>query len=172
MAVFEERLRDLAIALATGLITLAEWQQQTKDDLHNLYALQLLAATDGNPDELTDEDWATIEPALQSQYSYLAEFAAAIVAGMSAAELAARAALYPRASQSAYYGKVYADYSLPAQPGEGTFCRCGCQWRIEEHDDGSVDAYWERSLEDSCSVCIQRERDWNPYHISAQDRGA
>lgn len=171
MSMFEEHLRALSEDLALGKIDLPTWQKKMKAELRNLYALQLLAAADGNTDELSDQDWASVEPTLKNQYTYLAAFAANAVAGITVAELVARSALYVRASQAVYYKKALGDYRLPAQPGEGTFCRCGCTWRIVENEDGSIDAFWERSLSDSCEICIQRSEDWNPYHIDAEGRG-
>jgi hypothetical protein len=170
IALFEKVLRDLAALLAAGAITLAVWQERMKEELRKLYALQLVAATDGDPELIADTDWKQLEPTLKAQYGYLAGFAAAIVAGITTAELAARAAQYTRASQQVFWRKTLGDYTLPAYPGEGTVCHCGCQWRIVEHADGSVDAYWERTLNDSCEICVQREHDWNPYHIDASER--
>lgn len=53
---------------------------------------------------------------------------------------------------------------------EGTISHnsnCGCAWRIETLDaeNGDYDCFWERSKEDSCQVCIQREHDWHPIGI-------
>lgn len=170
IALFDQVFRDLAALLAAGVLTLAQWQARMKEELRKLYALQLLAATDGDTAQLQDADWQALEPTLQVQYSYLAGFAGAIVAGISTAELTARAAQYTRASQGVFWRKTLGDYTLPAYPGEGTVCHCGCSWEVIEHDDGSVDAYWRRTLNDSCEICIQREQDWNPYHIDAEAR--
>lgn len=169
LGLFELRFRDMADDLASGRATLGEFQTAMRQELRNLYALQVVAGAGGERSAVSPDDWLALGPKLKRQYEYLAQFAREIKDGnLSAAQISARAALYTRASKSAYWSLVNGDYPVPAQPGDGTVCRCGCEWRFVENPDGSVDAYWERSLEDSCEVCIQRERDWNPYHIAAE----
>lgn len=166
IGMFELRMRDLAEQLTSGAIDLGAWQLEMRTELRNIYALQVLAATGAeNRADVDPNDWLALGNRLQSQYGYLADFAQEIADGnLSAAQIAARAERYAQSSQTAYWGQINAGYDLPAQPGEGTVCHCGCEWRIVENGDGSVDAYWERTLDDSCDICKQREQDWNPYH--------
>ncbi len=166
---FQYVFRDLANDLASGRITVGDWQVSMREELRNLHALELIAAAGGNRSDVAPDDWLRLGNVLKQQYGYLEAFAREIVDGnLSAAQIGARAELYTRPAKAAYWAQVNRDYAVPAQPGEGTFCACGCSWRFEDHEDGSVDAFWVRSLDNSCEICRQRELDWNPYHIKAE----
>lgn len=167
---FSLRMRNLANDLTSGAIDLGTWQTQMKDELRNLYGLQMLAAVNGDRSLITAEMRMNLGLAMQAQYDYLATFAGDIALGrLSAAQIAARAAQYAWSVKATYWRVANRNYDVPAQPGEGTVCKCGCSWRFVDNADGSVDAYWERSLDDSCEICIQREQDWNPYRIPATE---
>jgi hypothetical protein len=169
--VVELQIRSLADDLTAGRIDLATWQNAMRDELRSLHALEVIAGAGGDRGLITAESRMRLGLAMQEQYKYLSQFADEIATGdLSAAQIAARSVRYAQSTQTSYWSQVNGDYDLPAQPGEGTVCHCGCSWRIVENGDGSVDAYWERSLDDSCDICKEREQDWNPYHIEAPER--
>ncbi len=163
---YEQRMVELGNRLASGAIDLGTFQITMRQELRDCFALQLRAGADAGG--VTANDWLKLGPQLNSQYKYLEGFAHDIASGAIGPDaIAGRAMLYVRPSQQMYWRQKIADVELPAYPGDGTVCRCGCNWRTVRNADGSIDAYWERSLDDSCTTCIQRERDWNPYHVPA-----
>ena len=168
MTIYEQRVVELANRLARKEITLADWQHTMLSDLRDSYALQLRAGA--STPTVSKDDYAKIGALLLLQVPFLESFAQEISAGTVAPDaIAGRAMLYVRPGQTMFWKQATGHIDLPAYPGDGTFCRCGCSWRLEPQDDGSVDAYWDRSLDNSCNICRQRAEDWNPYHVPAPE---
>lgn len=63
--------------------------------------------------------------------------------------------------------EVAEDHSFVVEGMIAHNSNCGCSWRIEVVDDeaGDYDAYWERSKDDSCATCLEREAQWSPVRI-------
>lgn len=78
-----------------------------------------------------------------------------------------RSIRYGEAIKTLYWKGKNRDIPLPAQPGEGTFCHCGCYWDVTTLDEnkGDFDAYWRRGKKDSCDICVEREKIWKPLRI-------
>ncbi len=170
IGMFELRFRDLADELTSGKMDLSAWQSAMKDELRTLNGLEVIAGSGGDTSSISADMRMQLGLEMQKQYEFLSQFAGQIANGdLTTAQIIARGAQYANPSKIMFWKQVNRDYELPAQPGEGTFCRCGCSWRIVDNDDGSVDAYWVRSLDNSCEICKQREEDWNPYHIDAEN---
>ena len=58
---------------------------------------------------------------------------------------------------------------LPAYPADGsTICKKGdkCYWDIVKlSGNGNFDAYWRRTVSESCPTCIQRANEWSPLKV-------
>ena len=162
---FQQRITDLTGRLNAGDIDLLSWQIGMKDELRQLYSLQLIAAAKGNQETVSMDAWRTAESLLEKQYGYLKDFAKTIASGdLSDGQILARAALYARSGKEMFWTQSTSKADLPAMPGDGSsecLGNCGCEW-LEV--DGQW--YWIRGKNDSCATCIQREKDWQPYKVA------
>lgn len=159
---FHQRVGDLAGQLNAGEIDLVTWQVTMRDELRQLYSLQLIAAAKGNRELVPLEVWKTAEDLLGGQYKFLRDFAREIAQGnLSEAQIAARAGMYVDSAKQMYWKQLTSKADLPAQPGDGSsecLGNCGCEWA--EEDDGW---HWLRGKNDSCDTCLAREAQWRPY---------
>ena len=126
----------------------------------------------GGLSNMTPERWTEVNDLVNDQINYMNGFASDIAAGsLSAAQIAARTAMYFASSQAAYsYGKA-SKYGLilPAIPRDGSSeckMRCLCSWRIVEHDD-RWDCTWSLGYPrtEHCPTCVSRSSTWNPYVV-------
>jgi hypothetical protein len=126
----------------------------------------------GGLSNMTEERWAEVSELVNDQINYMNGFASDVAAGgLSAAQIAARTAMYFASTQAAYsYGKA-SKYGLvlPAYPRDSsTPCRsyCRCSWRISEYDD-RWECVWTLGypITEHCPTCVSRSSTWNPYVV-------
>lgn len=145
----------------------AAWQAEIARQLARYHAASLMAGA--GVDTLSPEARVKVTTDLAAQLRWLGKFGVEIQDGAQwQAGWNSRAASYATSIKIPYNRGVTKMLPLPAMPAQGTNCygNCGCLWEIDELDgDGNADAYWRRAKDDSCGVCIQRERDWSPVKI-------
>lgn len=145
----------------------AAWQQEISRQLARYTAASYMAGAGVHV--LTPDARAQVLSDLATQLKYLSKFGIEIQDGAEWQNgWNSRAELYAKSIKTPFYRGVTRMYPLPAMPAQGTGCysNCGCAWEIDElPGDGNADAYWRRSKDDSCQVCVQRERDWSPVRI-------
>lgn len=143
------------------------WQQEVARQLARYHAAAIMAGAE--VDALTKPMTVAITEDLANQLHFLGRFGATIQDGKVWQNgYNARAESYANSIKTPFYRGVTKMLPLPAMPAQGTQCmgNCGCQWEIDELEgDGNADAYWRRSKDDSCQVCVQREQDWSPVRI-------
>ncbi len=169
-------MRDLAVDLATGNLTVDQWESAMRKELKTLFVDEYVMAHGGR-NTLTHADWGRIGSMVREQYKFLSKFAADIEAGRytdaeGALHLGAvqtRAELYMDAGVYAYERAHALSYGieLPAYPGDGsTSCvtRCACRWSITEAE-GGFNAVWTLGDADHCEDCEARAREWAPLFV-------
>ncbi len=143
------------------------WQQEIARQLARYHAASLMAGA--GVDSLTQPMTVAVTQDLATQLKFLGKFGVEIQDGAQwQVGWNSRAELYAKSIKTPYWRGATKMLPLPAMPAQGTGCysNCGCAWEINELDgDGNADAYWRRSKDDSCGICIQRERDWSPVKI-------
>lgn len=163
--------------LLAGELTPDEWEGAMSVLIARYHGTALRAGQGGGG--LSEAAQAVLQGLVGVQLAFLANFAHVIrTAGPNLAEYAARfrarALSYALAVKTAYaqgdiIRQVGRPLPLPAMPAQGTTCQanCGCFWRIVPVDPSTVsyDGYWVRGKTDSCQVCLERERLWNPVRI-------
>lgn len=165
---FIKALNDLTERLHSGDITNSDWEDE----------FQILMAQYGQAGYMTGAGADTVAPRavemlvdyLDDQYSFLSDFAIEIQDEEEWKDgWSTRAESYALSIKVPYWNGEVKMLPLPAMPAQGTQClnNCGCAWRIETLDEesGDYNCYWERSKDDSCQTCIQREADWSPLEI-------
>ncbi len=145
----------------------AEWQQEISRQLARYHAASIMAGA--GVDTLTQPMTVAVTEDLATQLKFLAKFGVEIQdAQQWQAGWNSRAELYAKSIKTPFARGATKMLPLPAMPAQGTGCysNCGCAWEVSELEgDGNADAYWRRSKDDSCGICIQRERDWSPVRI-------
>lgn len=143
------------------------WQREISRQLARYHAASIMAGA--GVDTLTQPMTVAVTQDLATQLKFLAKFGVEIQDGAQwQAGWNSRAELYAKSIKTPYWRGATKMLPLPAMPAQGTGCysNCGCAWEVSELDgDGNADAYWRRSKDDSCAICIQRERDWSPVKI-------
>lgn len=171
-AVFEQRMSDLGNQVATGDISVQDFQIAMRQELRDAHALQLIAAADGEPSQ---DDFLKLGSQLQKQYRYLEDFAHQITDGTQApGGIANRASLYAGSGKATYWRQAMGT-DLPAYPGDGqTPCygKCNCSWR----DNGDGSFTWELGegedgSGDHCDPCIANSEQYNPYWPEGTQEG-
>ncbi|HLC05543.1 MAG TPA: hypothetical protein VJK02_21095 [Anaerolineales bacterium] len=163
-----KKAAKLTQRLGTGEIDQAAWEKGMQELIARYQTAALML---GQGSDEIDEKAATILLNMtDDQFAYLANFGAEIVSAEEwQAGYEARAEGYAGAIKEPYWTGEVDFLPLPAMPAQGTQCRtnCGCSWRIEVIDDaeGDYDCYWERSKDDSCDTCLEREAQWSPVKI-------
>lgn len=131
----------------------------------------------GGINAMTAADRTILKGMLDTQRRYWRGFMREIRSTPQSVErIAARSNLYHGASRSMYErGRASAwKLSLPEYPGEqACLGNCGCAWRISRSGD-EIHAYWRRGKGDSCSDCIDNERQYSPliFPISDEEEAA
>ena len=143
------------------------WQAEISRQLARYHAAALMAGA--GVDSLTKPMSVAVTSDLAAQLRWLERFGVEIQDGDQWEKgWSYRAASYANSLKIPFWRGATKMLPLPAMPAQGTGCmgNCGCSWEINELDgDGNADAYWIRSKDDSCQVCVQREMDWSPVKI-------
>ena len=171
---------ELAELVGTGQLSVEDWLVRMQAEIKGEYIRQYLQGIGGRS-QMKQSDWGRIGGLLNQQYhKYLDGFADDIRSGLlSAAQIAARAAMYSESARQAYekasaVAKGVPLSKVPAFPGDGsTICKthCKCHWvfvaiRNEAGDIIGWECYW--NLEpgaDHCSTCLGRASTWSPLVI-------
>lgn len=161
MDVAEQRMTELSDRLASGDIALIDWHIGMRQELRDAYAMQIVAAADGDKANVAASDWLKLGSQLRSQYGYLEDFARAVKDGtVSGDAIGSRSALYAKSAQTMYWKQATGGADLPTMPGEqACLGNCGCEWI----DNGDGSWTWKRGKTDSCADCIHNEEIYNPY---------
>lgn len=87
---------------------------------------------------------------------------------MTEAAIAARAAMYGRATRGTYSIARWGDWDLPFHPTQGSECmsNCLCSWEVTDQGDGQGLATWHLGAsERHCTTCPTRAQN-SPYSVS------
>lgn len=169
-------LSDLTSDLERGTIKLPAWERQMEQLLARYHLAALVA---GRAEQigvkvdsallserrLSREERAIVKELVKEQLAYLRAFRGDIAKAEEwSRRFNARAAMYGESVKQSYWRGRTMGMGLPGWPGIGTACltNCGCSWAF----DGNK-AYWRRGKNDSCSTCVDRARQWNPYVMRA-----
>lgn len=164
------RVRNLAVDLADGRVTVQEWTLQMRREVSHLFSDEFMLAKGGR-NAMFQADLDALEGMLATQYGYLQNFAEEVKAGdLSKAQIAARSELYMEsATQSHERGKA-ARYGveLPTYPSDGTqICesRCRCRWDIDETDDEFLATWLVNAAARHCATCLSNAANYKPLTI-------
>ena len=86
---------------------------------------------------------------------------------LSEAQIAARAAMYGRATRGTYSKARWGDWDLPFWPTQGSECmsNCLCHWEVIDEGDGAGRAIWHLgAAERHCTTCPTRAQG-SPYVV-------
>lgn len=160
-------IQDATDRLATGAISVAEWDDTMRDILATYHlAAFMVGKEDG---VLDDDDITAMAEATAEQLDYLDGFLEALEGEPDGSALAdkyrRRAEMYGDAIGASYWRGHSRKYgiSLPFWPRDGkTVClnACACQWSIKEVDAeaGDYDATWRLGATDHCDTCKERAK--------------
>jgi hypothetical protein len=162
-------LRDLTQRMATGDLTVQQWERESRDAIRDTHAVQYTFGR-GGLNAMTPDDWQAVNRLADQQAAYLRRFARDAASGtLSEAQIEARANLYLAASRQAYErGRAAAwNVDLPTYPGQGTICKaaCKCAWSLVDTGE-TIEATWMRHADDSCGTCLQRASAYAPLVIA------
>lgn len=168
------QLDDLAVRLARGDLSLADWHRAMADALLNLHRDAYALGAGG---QLDARQQARLTERVRQQLDYLAAWRddLAQADGFSEAAMRGRARLYLNAAnatlQDARASTVRGLPPLPAYPGDGTtrcLTNCRCSWRIVRlPEPNAYDCYWRLGVAEHCPTCLARAAAWQP--IRARD---
>lgn len=146
----------------------AEWMRRVRQILAEHHLAAFMAGQDS--EAIPARAWQGLVEVVNAQFEFLKGFKlevqdeAEFQAGWEA-----RAESYAGAIKVPYWQGRTKVLPLPAMPAQGTPCgnNCGCSWDVKVIDEKKGDylAYWRRGKQDSCQVCILRERQWSPIRI-------
>ena len=165
---FIDELRTLTERLHSFEITNADWEDEFQILLARYSQAGYMAGANSATPSTVALDMMT--DFLDGQFSWLSDFRAEIQDEEEWQEgWTTRAESYALSIKVPYWNGEIKMLPLPAMPAQGTQClnNCGCSWRIETIDEGKgdYDCYWERSKDDSCQTCLEREAQWSPIEI-------
>ena len=94
---------QLANLLATGKLSVQDWQSRMVTEIKNSYIEQAILAGGGR-DSMTQGDWGIVGNLLRHQYQYLSNFAQEIKAGhLTVGQIVSRASMYINSARSAFW---------------------------------------------------------------------
>lgn len=170
----------LARQLATGEITLIEWETEMREAIKGMET-SAAAIGRGSWEAMGFSEWGRVGQEARKQYSYLHSWALElqekIQSGQPISEMAIsmRARMYGNSATATYNRMLQIDKGIdpsimPAQPGDGTtqcYTNCQCSWQFVPVNAGrgDYDAYWRLGAADHCDTCIARAAQWAPLQI-------
>lgn len=107
-----------------------------------------------------------VEAMIEAELKYWRAFDDA-AGELSDEAIAARAAMYGRATRGTYSKARWGDWQLPFHPTQGSECmsNCLCHWEVEDTGDGAGRATWHLgATERHCETCPKRAQD-SPYSV-------
>jgi hypothetical protein len=152
---------DTNAQLEAKRISVDRWQYLLATDvLVGHYAAYM---TGKNSKQLTPSEQRDVKTFVAEQVDYLNRFADQIEASGWLPAYGARALLYGGSLKASFWKGRTVGWDLPYYPAEGTTClsNCKCSWEPGSLDEEDLTGewYWRRSADDSCDVCMQRERE-------------
>lgn len=105
-----------------------------------------------------------VDALIEAQLAYWRKFEDADV---SEAAIAARAAMYGRATRGTYSIARWGDWDLPFHPTQGSECmsNCLCSWEVTDQGEGQGLAMWHLGAsERHCTTCPTRAQN-SPYRV-------
>lgn len=161
--------------VATGAISLGQWETAMRLQIKNAYIQQYLSGI-GGVEMMGFAEYGSIGGMLTEQYGHLNNFAEQIAAGkLSEAEIIRRSEMYMNSSREAYEranARARGVPQLPQYPGDGnTQCltNCACYWDIiTEWQEGAMvgwNCYWTLSVAEHCQGCLDNNANWSPLFV-------
>lgn len=157
---------DLAAQLASGDLSLRQWEAGMRDHIRATFVAQALLGC-GGENAATPAVYGVVGAQVKAQYGFLRGFAQEIAAGtLSDAQISTRAQLYTASATQAYERARAGSFevTLPQYPGDGSQdCKanCNCSWEIVETAD-EIRATWQLGGTDHCETCEQNATQWAP----------
>ena len=169
-----DKAKSLAEPVVSGEITVGQWQEQMRE-LIKQNAIQQAVLGCGGRGQMTQADWGMVGGVIADQYRYLDNFAQQIANGeLTAAQIAARSAMYIRSTKEAFermQSRIRGLPMMPCYPGSGACSRCltncGCFWEYKWIlSKNQWECYWRLGIAEHCEDCIDNSGKWNPLIIS------
>ena len=162
-----KRLKALAIRYDEATVSKTSWKNGFIEELQNL-ALTNFALGRGGVNQFTNDDKDALSEFMLAQRGFLVSFANDLD-NMSVGQIIARSNMYAKSTRTMFeFGRSRSIGipDLPVYPGVGSEClvNCKCHWRYEKRK-GKWYAYWERTVEESCPTCVDREKKYSPYVV-------
>ena len=178
--VTEKRIEALTDKLVGGEITLAEWQQQMKQELRHANHMQFVIGKGGVKEGIHHTEYLKLGTELARQYRYLQRFAEEIAerdaAGLGLDFARSRAKLYAKSTQAVMW-RVAVPVDLPQVPRDGktachTNCKCRLDFDYQRGEQGEVTAvkvWWKLRPAEHCQDCVELSREWRPLVIPVSE---
>ena len=156
--------RNWLALLLLGLIGLTAWEIGMRQAITATVVTQYALGRGGYAN-MGDLDWDEVDTILLTQFQFLNGFSVAISLGeLSEAQIAARSRLYFSPTVQAFeIGRAKSfdtALALTVWPGDCSSVCCAydkCFWLILDLGD-TIECTWIRTVLESCSTCINRER--------------
>ena len=175
IALYEERIAELADLLSRGEIALDEWEERMAQEIKGLHLSSYVTGESGRWDALTERDYTAIGEEVSRQQTFLRrwrnELAEQQATGdVEAEKVISRAKRYGQAASVSFEKGHGAENGLPpgvlpAYPGDGTtqcLTGCKCRWEIRliSRERGDADCNWALGPAKHCETCLRRARSW------------
>jgi hypothetical protein len=163
----------LANLLATGVITLIEWNRLMKFRVEEAYANEGRLGRGGN-NAMTAEDWAIMSAILAGEFEAIDDLTRRIGQGIySEAQIANYSRNFIHGSVTAYErmnAHAHGMYTvLPQYPGDcQTQCCKGCKCSLSIRQltgEQNFDVYWLLGRAEHCADCLRLNAVWSPLRI-------
>lgn len=170
---FEQRVGQLAEALADGRITAQEWRVAFASEVADMHIAAYVTGA-GGVEQLDAEDFAALNAKIDEQLGYLNEWAAELERGElpSVKALKARSNLYAGAANATLYEAQAQSVgaTLSQKPGDGkTRCRTSCHCRLTFERQGNLLLVrWIVGNSEHCEDCLALAAEWNPLVIELE----